>query len=213
MTILVKICGLSTAETVDAAVEAGADLIGFNFFPKSPRYVAPATAGALAARVPESVVSVGLFVEPDDGTLASTLEVAALDMIQLHGHETPERTRQVRERFGLPVMKVLGIETAADLAGADAYASVADRLLLDAKPPKGADRPGGNAVTFDWTLLQGWSAPLPWLLAGGLTVDNVADAIRVSGAGGVDLSSGVESAPGVKDIGKIRAFIDAAKGR
>lgn len=211
MTTLVKICGLSTVAAVDAAVAAGADMLGFNFFPKSPRYVEPETVRSLAGRVPDRIIGVGLFVEPDDALLASVLEAAPLDMIQLHGHETPERAAEVRKRFGLPVMKVLAIQTRDDLARADDYAGAADRLLLDAKPPKGADRPGGNARVFDWTILPDWTAPLPWMLAGGLTPDNVADAIRVSGTGAVDVASGVESAPGVKDCDAIRAFVTAAK--
>ncbi len=212
MTVQVKICGLSSAETIDAAVDAGADMVGFNFFARSPRYVAPDTVGDLARHVPAAVVKVGLFVEPDDDMLEAVLAVAPLDMLQLHGHETPERAIEIRDRFGLPIMKVIGIGEVADLATADGFAGAADRLLLDTKPPKDADRPGGNAIAFDWAILQDWTPPLPWMLAGGLTPGNVVDAIRVSGAAAVDVASGVESTPGNKDIDAIHAFIAAAKG-
>lgn len=208
----VKICGLKTADAVDAAVAAGADLVGFVFFKKTPRFVTPAVAGGLAGRVPQGVLKVGLSVDATDDELAAITGNGAVDILQLHGAEPPERVAQVRAKFGLPVMKALAIANPADVANARVYESVADRLLFDAKPPAGADRPGGNAVPFDWGLMAGSEWAVPWLLAGGLTPDNVAEAIRVSGAPGVDVSSGVESAPGVKDLDKIRAFLAAAKG-
>lgn len=208
----VKICGLRTADAVDAAVAAGADLVGFVFFKKTPRYVTPAVAGGLAGRVPQGVLKVGLTVDATDDELAAITGNGAVDILQLHGAEPPERVAQVRAKFGLPVMKALAIANPADVASARVYEGVADRLLFDAKPPAGADRPGGNAVAFDWGLMAGTDWAVPWLLAGGLTPDNVAEAIRISGAPGVDVSSGVESAPGVKDTDRIRAFLAAAKG-
>ncbi|MAY66391.1 MAG: phosphoribosylanthranilate isomerase [Rhodospirillaceae bacterium] len=212
MSIQVKICGLKTAEAVDTAVNAGADLVGFVFFKKTPRYVTPAVAGGLAGRVPVGVLKVGLTVDATDDELAAITGNGAVDILQLHGHETPARVAEVRRRFGLPVMKALPIAEPADVDAARAYEGVADRLLFDAKPPKDAERPGGNALAFDWGLLAGTRWNLPWLLAGGLTPDNVAAAIRVSGAPGVDVSSGVETAPGVKSADLIDAFIKAAKG-
>jgi len=208
----VKICGLKTAEAVDAAVAGGADLVGFVFFKKTPRFVTPAVAGGLAGRVPRGVLKVGLTVDATDDELAAITGNGAVDLLQLHGAEPPERVAQVRAKFGLPVMKALAISNPADVANARVYEGVADRLLFDAKPPQGADRPGGNAVSFDWGLLSGSQWAVPWLLAGGLTPDNVAEAIKVSGAPGVDVSSGVESAPGIKDLDRIRAFLTAAKG-
>ncbi|MEQ9560221.1 MAG: phosphoribosylanthranilate isomerase [Rhodospirillales bacterium] len=209
--VQVKICGLKTAEAVDAAVTAGADLVGFVFFKKTPRYVTPAIAGGLAARVPVGVLKVGLTVDATNDELAAITGNGAVDVLQLHGSETPERIAEVRRRFGLPVMKALPIAGPGDVEAARTYEGVADRLLFDAKPPKDAERPGGNALAFDWGLLAGTRWNVPWLLAGGLTADNVAAAIRVSGAPGVDVSSGVETAPGVKDVGLIGAFIRAAK--
>lgn len=210
-----KICGLSDPAALDAAVEHGADMVGFVFFPKSPRNVAIEDAAMLAARVPERVARVGLFVEPEDALLERVLESVPLSIIQLHGKETPARCQEVRGRFGRPVMKALGIAEAEDLEAAKAYEGPADRLLLDAKPPEGSDRPGGNAVAFDWTLLQDGRRPrVPWLLAGGLTPDNVATAIRRADAPGVDASSGIETGgPGRKDPEKIRRFLAAARRR
>ncbi|MDT8342991.1 MAG: phosphoribosylanthranilate isomerase [Thermohalobaculum sp.] len=210
MTMRVKICGLSTVGGVAAAVAAGARYVGFVFFPPSPRSVGPGQARALALEVPPGIAKVGLFVDPDDAMLDTVLAEVPLDMIQLHGEETPARVAQVRRRTGLPVMKAVGISEAADLVLIDRYAAVADQLLIDAKPPRGAPLPGGNAVPFDWRLIAGRRWPLPWVLAGGLTPDNVAEAVRLTGARQVDVSSGVESAPGVKDAAKIRAFIAAA---
>lgn len=206
---IVKICGINDAAAMAAAAEAGADLVGFVFFPPSPRAVTPAQAAAIARPGPGTV---GLFVDPEDALIAAVLAALPLDVIQLHGEETPERCAAVRARFGLPVMKALGIASAADLAQIEDYAPAVDRFLLDAKAPPGAPLPGGNAAPFDWTLTAGRPVPRPWLLAGGLTPENVAEAIRVSGAPGVDVSSGVERARGVKDPARIAAFVSAARG-
>lgn len=208
----VKICGLSTPETVAAAVAGGAAYVGFVFFPPSPRCVPAARAAELAADVRPGVCKVGLFVEPDDALLEETLAAAPLDMIQLHGEESPERVEQVRALTGLPVMKAVAIATADDLPRLSAYEDVADQLLCDAKPVEGSDLPGGNGVVFDWRLIAGRRWRKPWMLAGGLTPENVAEAARLTGAAQVDVSSGVESAPGVKDIARIKAFLAAAKG-
>jgi len=209
--ITVKTCGLSTVESVKTAVQNGADMIGLNFFPRSPRYVNHETARALATQVSGDVTRVGLVVDPSNEEISDLLAAVPLDMLQLHGKESPERTSVIRKTFNLPVMKVLPVATASDLVVADNYKDVADLFLFDAKPPKGADRPGGNAVSFDWTLMKAYDLDLPWLLAGGLTPVNVADAIKISGARGVDAASGIESRPGVKDEGLIRSFIHAAR--
>lgn len=206
----VKICGLRSAQHVAAAVGAGARYVGFVFFPKSPRAVSPAEAAALGAEVPVGVARVGLFVNPDDALLEATLAEAPLDVIQLHGQESPDRVAEVKARFGLPVMKAVGIASAGDLPALTDYGLVADMLLVDAKAPKDAVLPGGNGLAFDWRLLVGRKWLRPWLLAGGLTPDNVAEAIRLTGAPGVDVSSGVESTPGVKDADLIRAFVAGA---
>lgn len=208
--IRTKICGLSTADTIAAAVAGGTAYIGFNFFPKSPRYVTPETARDLALEIPEGVAKVALVVDPDDALLDSLTAIVPIDIIQLHGHETPDRVREVRARYGLPVMKAVGIRDAGDFDALAAYEAVADILLVDAKPPKDAVLSGGNGVAFDWELIAGRRWTKPWLLAGGLTADNVAEAIRLTGARQVDLSSGVETAPGVKDVGMIQRFLDAA---
>ncbi len=208
--IRVKICGVTDAAAVSAAVSAGAAYLGFNFFPKSPRYADFETAAMLAAEVPSGIAKVALTVDADDAMLDALTERVPLDMLQLHGSESPERVVEVKSRYGLPVMKVIGIAGAEDLPKIDTYARVSDQLLVDAKPPKGADRPGGNAVAFDWSLIAGRRWAVPWMLAGGLTPDNVADAIRQTGARQVDVASGVESAPGVKDPDLIRASIDNA---
>lgn len=207
----VKICGLNDAAGYDAAMQAGADLIGFVFYPPSPRAVTPAQAAALVARG-GAAVRVGLLVDAGDAEIAAILAAVPLDILQLHGAETPARAAQLRQHFGLPVMKALGIAEAADLARLADYAPAVDLFLLDAKPPPGATLPGGNAASFDWGLLTGQAIPRPWLLAGGLTPDNVAAAIARSGAPGVDVSSGVERARGVKDPARIHAFIQAARG-
>lgn len=206
--MVVKICGLTEPAGMAAAVEAGADLVGFVFFPPSPRSLTPAQAAALA--VP-GAGRVGLFVDPSDALLEEVLAAVPLDVIQLHGEETPARCAEVRGRFGRPVMKALGIATRADLDALAAYAPAVDRFLLDAKAPPGATRPGGNAAAFDWSVVAGAEIPRPWLLAGGLTPENVAEAIRVSGAPGVDVSSGVERAKGVKDPARVAAFVRAAR--
>ncbi|MEM6577745.1 MAG: phosphoribosylanthranilate isomerase [Pseudomonadota bacterium] len=210
--VKVKICGLTDPADIPAAIAAGADYLGLNFYPRTPRFVGLSTAALFAASIPEGLIKVGLVVDADDATLDAITTNVPLDMIQLHGSETPQRVTEVRARTGKRVMKVLGIATADDLPAIDAYADVADQLLIDAKPPPGADRPGGNAVAFDWSLIAGRDWPLPWMLAGGLTPENVAEAIRLTGARQVDVASGVESAPGVKDADLMRAFITAARG-
>ncbi|MBS7792474.1 phosphoribosylanthranilate isomerase [Roseococcus sp. SDR] len=212
MSIEVKICGVNTPEALAWAANAGADFVGFVFFPASPRAVTPEQAGGISASLEGGPRRVGLFVDPEDALLESALGAAALDVIQLHGEETPARVAAIRARFGVPVMKAIGIATEADLAQIAEYAPVADRLLLDAKPPPDAVLPGGNAAPFEWRLARLASIPRPWLLAGGLTPGNVAEAIAASGAPGVDVSSGVERARGVKDAGLIRDFIAAARG-
>lgn len=210
--IAVKICGLTAPNHVRAAADAGARYLGFNFFPKSPRYVLPEQAAVLMEPVPVGVAKVALVVNAPDDLLDSITGVAPFDMLQLHGSESVDRVREIKGRYGLPVMKVIGVAEAADLAAIDSYSEVADQLLIDAKAPKGAVLPGGNGLAFDWRLLAGrkyWRKP--WMLAGGLNPDNVAEAIRMTGARQVDVASGVESAPGVKDAGMIRAFIEAAR--
>lgn len=212
MAVEVKICGITDEEAMDAAIEAEADYVGLVFFPPSPRNVTPERAAELVEFTPGEVTKVGLFVDPDDSMLDSVLTRVRLDLLQLHGSESPERIEAIRLEYGLPVMKVLSVAEAADLAAAEPYLAVSDRLLFDAKPPKGAALPGGNAVSFDWSILSGRKWGLPWMLAGGLTPANVAEAVRIAGAPAVDVSSGVESAPGVKDPAKIQAFIKAARG-
>lgn len=206
----VKICGLTTAEQVRQAGRAGAAYIGFNFFPKSPRSIALDAAAELAIEAQPGLAKVALLVDPDDA-LVDAVAALPIDMLQLHGSETPERLAEIRTRTGLPVMKALGIRDADDLAEIDRYAPVADQLLIDAKPPRNAELPGGNGLTFDWRVIAGRRWPVPWLLAGGLTPDNVAEAIRLTGAAQVDVASGVESAPGVKDPMKVKAFVNASK--
>lgn len=209
--IRVKICGLKDRAMVAAACEAGASYIGLNFFPKSPRYVSPATAAELAVDVPPGVAKVALVVDVQNDLLDQIISDVPVDMIQLHGHESPARVREVQARYGLPVMKAVGIADRADLVTLQDYWQVADQILIDAKPPKDAPLPGGNGLTFDWTLLAERRWPCPWMLAGGLTAENVAEAIRLTKAQQVDVSSGVESAPGIKDAALIEAFITAAK--
>lgn len=208
----VKICGINDAAGFDATVAAGADFLGLVFFPPSPRAVTPAEAAALSARAAGGPVRVGLFVDPEDALIAAVLAALPLGLIQLHGAEDPARCAAVRARFGVPVMKALGIATPADLDQLAAFAPAVDRFLLDAKPPPGAALPGGNAAPFDWGLTAGRAIPRPWLLAGGLTPGNVAAALRASGAPGADVSSGVERARGVKDPARIAAFVAAARG-
>lgn len=210
MTISVKICGLKDPEQLAAAVDAGARYIGFNFFPKSPRSVTVEQAAALMLDVPMGVAKVALVVNMDDAGIEEIVNGTTTDMIQLHGSESPERVAEVKARFGLPVIKAIGIAGPDDVAQIERYAGVADQLLIDAKAPKGADLPGGNGIAFDWRLVQRKYWPCPWMLAGGLTADNVAEAIRLTGAKQVDVSSGVESAPGVKDPTLMRAFVSNA---
>lgn len=207
----VKICGLRDADMLQGAIDAGADYVGLNFFAKSPRSVTIAQAAALAPLVPVGVAKVGLVVDVDNAMLDALTQDVPLDFIQLHGHETPERVAEVKSRYGLPVMKVVGIADADDLATLDAHLSVADQILVDAKAPKNADLPGGNGIAFDWGLMAGRRWPVPWMLAGGLTPDNVGEAIRLTGTSQVDVSSGVETAPGVKDVHLMAAFCAAAR--
>ncbi len=210
--IRVKICGLSERRDVEAAVRAGAGYVGFVFFPKSPRNVSIAQAADLADAVPPGVAKVALTVNADDAALDAILDRVPLDMLQLHGAESPERVSDVRARYGLPVMKAVGVAGASDLAALEAYGRVADQILVDAKPPEGAALPGGNGLSFDWRLIAGRRWPVPWMLAGGLTPENVAEAVRLTGARQVDVSSGVETAPGRKDDVRIAAFLKAASG-
>lgn len=207
----IKICGVTDAAALDAAIAARADHVGLVFFPPSPRFLASADARGLASRAGDRVGKVGLFVDPDDEALAEGVAAGSLDAIQLHGSETPERSAQVRARFELPVWKVLPVAAARDVARAESYRGAADFILFDARTPRGA-LPGGMGLKFDWSLLAGYRAKLPWGLAGGLTPDNVAQALRTTGAPLVDTSSGVERAPGSKDPAKIAAFCRAARG-
>lgn len=209
--IRVKICGLRMPDDVLAAAGSGAAYVGFVFFARSPRAVTPQMAADLALAAPPGVAKVGLVVDADDAALADILDRVPLDMLQLHGHETPARVVEVKARFGLPVMKAVGVAGPEDLATLDEMARVADQILVDAKPPRDAALPGGNGLSFDWRLVAGRRWPCPWMLAGGLTPANVAEAIRLTGARQVDVSSGVESAPGVKDPARIAAFIAAAR--
>jgi len=208
---IVKICGLITPESIAVAVESGARYLGFNFFAKSPRYAPPPLAAALAVDVPPGVAKVGLVVDADDAALEEINARVPLDILQLHGSESVARVAEIRARFGLPVMKAIGVATSADLAALAEFEAVADLILLDAKPAPDADLPGGNGLTFDWRLIAGRKWKKPWMLAGGLTPDNVARAINLTGATQVDVSSGVESAPGQKDPTLIRAFLQAAR--
>lgn len=211
MSLLVKICGLRTAEALDAALDAGADLVGFVFFPASPRNVRFDEARGLGARVNGRAEKVALSVDADDALLGRIIEALSPDLLQLHGSETPARVAAVQKRFGLPVMKVLPVADAADLAAVPAYAAVADRIMFDARPPRDATRPGGLGKAFDWRLLQNLDSDVPFMLSGGLDAANVADALAITRASGVDVSSGVERAPGEKDPQKIRDFIGAAR--
>jgi phosphoribosylanthranilate isomerase len=211
MSILVKICGLSTPDTLDVALDAGADMVGFVFFASSPRNLSLHLARELAAQVNRRAEKVALTVDADDAMLANIVDVLQPDMLQLHGNETPARVSAIAQRFGLPVMKALAIETRADLGAIQPYLKVADRLLFDARPPRDATRPGGLGKPFDWHLLEGLDLSIPFMLSGGLDPQNVAQAIGITRAPAVDVSSGVESAPGVKDPDRIRAFIAAAR--
>lgn len=209
---LVKICGLSEPATLDAAVAAGADFVGFVFFPASPRHLSFDRAAALAARVPDSVGRVGVFVDPDDALIEAAVRSGRLRMLQLH-NAPPRRLAELKRRFGLDLWAAVPVATRRDVEGAAAWRGAADRLLFDAKAPKGASLPGGNAIRFDWRLLEGFEVGMPWGLAGGLDPASVADACRATGAPLVDVSSGVEDAPGVKSADRIRAFMKAVRER
>ncbi|MFN7051153.1 MAG: phosphoribosylanthranilate isomerase [Gemmobacter sp.] len=209
--IRVKICGLRTVADVAAVAAAGAAYAGFVFFPKSPRHLTLAQARELALAAPVGLAKVALTVDATDDALDEIIEAVPLDMLQLHGHETPDRVAEIRARYGLPVMKAVGVADEGDLAAIFDYSTVADQLLIDAKPPKHADLPGGNGLSFDWRLVAQRRWLRPWMLAGGLTPENVAEAVRLTNARQVDVSSGVESAPGVKDAARIADFVAAAQ--
>ncbi|MGH1575703.1 phosphoribosylanthranilate isomerase [Planktotalea sp.] len=209
--VSVKICGLSKLADVQAVADAGANYVGFVFFEKSPRNVSIETARDLAVEVPVGIAKVALTVNASNDELDAITAAVPLDMLQLHGKETPERVLEVKARYGLPVMKAVGVADAEDLPQLAKYGAVADQLLVDAKPPKGADLPGGNGLAFDWRLIADYEFSVPWMLAGGLTPENAAEAVRMTGASQLDLSSGVESAPGVKDAGMIDAFMKAVR--
>lgn len=211
MPVLAKICGLTDEAAVEAAVQHGADMLGFVFFPASPRNLSAEQAEALLRDVPSGIDRVGVFVDPETDFLDNILAKARLDLLQLHGDETPERCRAISIYFGLPIIKAIKVSSKADLKAAKAYEDAVDWLMFDAAPPKDATRPGGNAASFDWSIMQGAKFNRPWLLSGGLTPENLSLAVRQSGASAVDVSSGVESAPGKKDPAKIRAFLEAAR--
>ncbi|MEM9715428.1 MAG: phosphoribosylanthranilate isomerase [Pseudomonadota bacterium] len=208
----VKICGLKSVEVVEAAARAGAAYIGLTHVEKSPRYVTLTAAKTLAEAAPEGLCKVMLLVDPSDTLLDQVMADVPIDMIQLHGGETPERVSEIKTKMGLPVMKAVGIADESDLPKIAEYSYVADQILVDAKPPKGSEITGGNGITFDWRLIAGRRWAVPWMLAGGLMPENVAEAVRLTGANQVDVSSGVESAPGVKDPGLIADFVTAAEG-
>ena len=211
MPLIVKICGLKTPEALDVALESGADLVGFVFFAPSPRHLGLPAASLLGERVNGRAGKVALTVDADDETLSAIVASLKPDMLQLQGKEPPERVTAVRARFGLPVMKAMPIAECKDLARIDLYKKVADRLIFDARAPQNATRPGGLGQPFDWTLLKGVDPGIPFMLSGGLDAGNVAEALRITRAPGVDVSSGVERVPGEKDPDKIRAFIRAAR--
>jgi phosphoribosylanthranilate isomerase len=211
MSLTVKICGLSTPEALDVALEAGADMVGFVFFPPSPRHLLYDAARPLGARVRGRAQKAALTVDADDAVFDALVEALRPDLLQLHGKETPARVAALKTRFGLPVMKAIPVETKSDLAAIATYAGVADRLLFDARAPREATRPGGLGKTFDWRLLENLDPGIPFMLSGGLDAGNVAEALRITRAPGVDVSSGVERAPGEKDPDKIRAFIRVAR--
>jgi phosphoribosylanthranilate isomerase len=211
MSLIVKICGLSTRETLDVALQAGADMVGFVFFPASPRHIGLETARDLGRQAKGRAIKVALTVDADDATLANIVEALQPDILQLHGRETVARLRDIKQTFGLQVMKAIAVETPADLVSLPGYAAVADRVLFDARAPKEATRPGGLGAVFDWHILESLDIKLPFMVSGGLNAENIAQAVRVTRAGGVDVSSGVERAPGVKDPEMMRAFIRAAR--
>src|SRR6202045_2372229 len=211
MSLIVKICGLSTRETLDVALDAGADMVGFVFFPPSPRHLSLEMARELGKQARRRASKVALTVDADDATLSNIVEALQPDLLQLHGKETVARLRDIKQAFGLPVMKAIAVETAADLAALPGYAAVADRILFDARAPSEATRPGGLGAVFDWHVLEKLDLKLPFMVSGGLHAGNVAEAVRVTRANGVDVSSGVERAAGIKDPEMIRAFIRAAR--
>ena len=211
MSLLIKVCGLKTPETLEAALVAGADLVGFVFFPASPRHVTGEAAAELGRLAGGRAAKVALTVDADDATLEEIVAALRPDVLQLHGRESPDRVSSLKARFGLPVMKAIPVEVQADLALVADYAEVADRLLFDARAPREATRPGGLGRPFDWRLLQNVDPGIPFMLSGGLDAENIAEALRLTRAGGVDVSSGVEGAPGEKDAAKIRAFVRAAR--
>jgi len=211
MSLTVKICGLSTPEALDVALDAGADMVGFVFFPPSPRNIAPAVAGSLGQRVHDRARKVALTVDADDALFEAIVENLQPDLLQLHGKESAARIDALRKRFGLPVMKAIPVETKSDLAAVGIYQSIVDRLLFDARAPREATRPGGLGKSFDWQLLENLDLDVPFMLSGGLDAGNVAEALRITRAPGVDVSSGIERAPGQKDPDKIRDFIRAAR--
>lgn len=211
MAIFTKICGITDHAALEAALENGADMCGFVFYPPSPRNLSAEQAEDLLRAMPTGTDRVGVFVDPETDFLDKILAKARLDLLQLHGDETPERCRAISIYFGLPIIKAIKVETLADLKLAEEYQDAVDWLMFDARPPKGATRPGGNAVSFDWTIMQGAQFNRPWILSGGLTPDNLNTAVKLSGAKAVDVSSGVEGAPGKKDPAKIAAFLEVAK--
>ena len=211
MSLIVKICGLSTRETLDVALDAGADMVGFVFFPPSPRHLSLETARDLGQQANRRASKVALTVDADDATLANIVEALQPDILQLHGSETVARLRDIKQKFGLPVMKAIAVATPADLASLPGYAAVADRILFDARAPREATRPGGLGAVFDWHVLEDLELRVPFMVSGGLHAGNVAEAVRVTRASGVDVSSGVERTPGHKDPEMIRAFIRAAR--
>jgi phosphoribosylanthranilate isomerase len=211
MSLIVKICGLSTPESLDAALDAGADMVGFVFFPPSPRHLQFDVARALGQQVHGRAQKVALTVDADDAFLQSAVEALRPDILQLHGSESAAQITAIRRKFGLPVMKAVPIAVKDDLARIAAYAAVADRLLFDARAPRDATRPGGLGNTFDWHLLENVRTPVPLMLSGGLDANNVGEALRITRVSGVDVSSGVERAPGLKDADKIKAFVRAAR--
>lgn len=212
MPVLAKICGINDAAALQTAVDHGADMLGFVFYPPSPRNLTADAAEELLRDLPSGIDRVGVFVDPETDFLDAILAKARLDLLQLHGDETPDRCRALSIYFGLPIIKAFKVSEKADLDRARDYEDIVDWLMFDAKPPKGAKLPGGNAASFDWTIMQNARFQRPWMLSGGLTPENLAQAVKRSGAPAVDVSSGVESAPGKKDPAKIRAFLDAARG-
>lgn len=209
----VKICGLTSHEAVKAAVNAGADYVGFVFFPPSPRHVTPQQAADFSLALPADVKTVAVMVDPSDDDITFMLKDFKPDFLQLHGHETKERVKEVREKFDVPVMKAIAVRSSDDVASGVSYSDIVDMLLFDAKAPSDSMLPGGNGLSFDWTLLKSRKFSVPWMLSGGLNIENVRQAMRISGATCVDVSSAVESEPGIKDEGLVREFIRKVKTR